>query len=350
MPTIRAPTLRAQQFTPTVDHTAAMSRPRNLYSGTTVFVTCRCVHQSYRLVPTAVVRRAVDFCFAVVSTRYRLRYGMRFYEYEFLSTHYHLVACNACGRITDFLQDLNALIARELNAVRGKSGAFFDRKPGIQTVLGDEKVFEHCVYTLANAVAAGIVRSTRQWKGSNSRRLEYGKPCVVFRPRVGLWSKKVQHKHRRSSQRSGRAAFAERCTLPETAVLMLDRPPIMHELSDAELRARIHGALKVREEEVAKKRAGKPVLGMKAALRIPWSTVPKDGEELFGLTPTLSTETLEQRIAMKVLRREFILQHEDALARWNAGHRDVVFPAGTVRMRLRHNVTTEPIPNWLRAG
>ncbi len=327
-----------------------MSKPRNLYSGTTVFVTCRCVHQSYRLVPTAVVRRVVDYCFAVISMRYRLRYGMKFYEFEFLSSHYHLVACNACGRITDFLQDLNALIARELNAVRGRSGAFFDREPGIQTVLGEDKVFEHCVYTLANAVSAGIVRSTKQWKGSNSRRLEYGKEYAVARPRVGLWSKKVQHKHRRSSQRSGRAAFAQRCTLPETAVLMLDRPPIMPELSDAQLRARIRGALEVREEEVAKKRAGKPVLGMKAALKIHWSTVPRDGEELFGLNPTLSTETLEQRIVMKALRKAFIREHEEALARWNAGERDVVFPAGTVRMRLRHTVATEPIPDWLRAA
>ncbi len=137
-----------------------MSCPRNLYPDTTVFVTVRCVHESYRLVPTKLVRRVVDFCFAVVSTRYRNAYGMRFYEYEFLSTHDHLLSGNGCGRITDFLQDLNALIARELNAVRGTSGAFFDRAPGIQTVLGDGKVFEHCVFTLANAVAAGIVRRT----------------------------------------------------------------------------------------------------------------------------------------------------------------------------------------------
>ena len=327
-----------------------MSRPRNLYPDTTVFVTCRCVHQSYRLVPTPVVRRVVDFCFAVVSARYRLRFGMRFYEYEFLSNHYHLVANNGSGRITDFLQDLNALIARELNAVRGRSGAFFDREPGIQTVLGEAKVFEHCVYTLANAVAAGIVRTTRQWKGSNSRRLEYGKGYVIARPRVGLWSKKVQHKHRRSAQRSGRAAFAERCTLPATAVLMIDRPPIMPALSDAQLRARIHGALEAREAEVAHERAGKRVLGMKAALKIHWSTVPRHGEELFGRQPTLSTDTLEQRVAMTQLRAAFIREHEAALTRYNAGKRGVVFPAGTVRMRLRHKVKTEPTPALLWAA
>jgi len=118
-----------------------MSSPRNLYPNTTVFATCRCVHQSFRLVPKPVVRRIVDFCFGVVSSRYREETGMEFYEFEFISTHYNLVANNGTGCITDFLQDLNALIARELNSLRGTSGAFFDRDPGIQTVVGGGRVF-----------------------------------------------------------------------------------------------------------------------------------------------------------------------------------------------------------------
>jgi hypothetical protein len=296
------------------------------------------------------VRQVVDFCFAVVSTRCRSAYQMEFYEYEFLSTHYHLLANNSSGRVTDFLQDLNSLIARELNAARGTSGAFFDRQPGIQTVLGDEKVFKHCVYILANAVSAGIVHKTRHWKGSSSLRFEYGKESVVSKPPVGLWSKKRQHRGRRSSRRSGRAAFAGRSRLPQTAILKLDRPPIMPELSDTELRARIREALELEEGLVAERRAGKPVLGMNAARKIHWSTVPTKGEELFGLNPTLSAATQEQRIAMKILRVEFIREHKEALTRWNAGERDVIFPAGTVRMRLRHNVETEPIPALLRAA
>ncbi len=275
---------------------------------------------------------------------------MQFYEFEFISTHYHLVANNGTGCITDFIQDLNALIARELNSLRGTSGAIFERHPGIQTVVGDGRVFRHCVYTLANAVAAGIVHKTAHWKGSNSLRMEYGKEYVVSKPRVGLWSKKVQHKHRKSSQDSGRAALADRSKLPDTAVLMLDRPPIMSELSDAELRAKIREALTEKETELAQKRAGKPVLGMKAALKIHWRTLPKDGEELFGRQPNFSTETVAQRVAMKRLRKDFPREHADALARWNAGDRDVVFPAGTVRMRLRHNVATEPIPDFLRTS
>lgn len=72
--------------------------------------------------------------------------------------------------------------------------------------------------------------------------------------------------------------------------------------------------------------------------------MPAKGEELFGRRPTFSTQTEEQRRGMKRLRRQFVPDYRAALARWNAGERDVVFPAGTVRMRLRHNALTEPVP------
>ncbi len=321
-----------------------MSAPRNLYPDTTLYVTVRCVHRSYRLVPKKRVNHVVRYAFAVVSERYREKWGMEFYEFEFLSTHYHIVLFDRFGRVSDFIKDLNAVVARELNAIRGTGGKFFADGPGIQTVLGDEKVLEHCIYTLANAVAAGIVHKTAHWKGFNSLRMPYGKRYVVSKPRIGIWSKKQRHKHRRSSQRSGRAAFASRSKMPETAVLMLDRPQIMPTLSDVELRAKIREGLEQREAKIQVERAGKPVLGMKAARAIDWSTVPKNGEEMFGRKPTFSAETREQRSAMKRVRRRFLVDYRLALARWNAGERDVVFPAGTVRMRLRHNALTEPVP------
>jgi len=269
---------------------------------------------------------------------------MEFYEFEFLSNHYHLLVHDRFGKISDFLKEFNSTLARELNAIRGTGGAVFAREPGIQTVLGDEKVLEHAVYTLANAVAAGIVSKTRHWKGFNSLRMEYGKEYVVKKPPFGIWSKKHRHKSRRGSRRSGRAQFAGRSKMPETAVLMLDRPRLMPELSDAELRAKIRADLAVREAEVRLQRAGKPVLGMKAAEKIHWSTVPGKEEEMFTRRPTFSTQTAEQRRLMKRLRRQFIREYREALARYNAGRRNTVFPAGTVRMRLRHNVLTEPVP------
>ncbi|MGH1343777.1 MAG: hypothetical protein ACRBN8_19630, partial [Nannocystales bacterium] len=134
------------------------------------------------------------------------------------------------------------------------------------------------------------------------------------------------HKHRKSSQDSGRAAFADRSKLSDTTVLMLDRPPIMPEFSDVELRAKIREAITEKKAEHVEKRAGKPVLGMKAALKIRRRTGPKDGEELFGRQPNFSTETLPQRVTMKRLRKSFPSRYAYALARWNAGERDVRLP------------------------
>ncbi len=67
--------------------------------------------------------------------------------------------------------------------------------------------------------------------------------------------------------------------------------------------------------------------------------------------PTFATETAEECKEMKRERRRFLADYRVCLERWNGGERDVVFPAGTVRMRLRHNVPTEPIPlDLLLAG
>jgi hypothetical protein len=248
------------------------------------------------------------------------------------------------GQISDFLQDVNSVIARCVNSIHGGSGSFFEDEPGIQTILGDERVLEHAVYTLANAVAAGIVHKTAHWKGVNSLRMEYGKEYEVTKPKLGIWATKLRHKTRKGSRRSGRAAFAGRSKLPEKAVLVLDRPSIMPELSDAELRTKIREALGVPEAEIAKARGARPVLGMKAARKVRWAYTPERGEEMFCRRPTFSTQTREQRRQMKKIRRVFLSDYAAALKRWNAGERDVVFPAGTVRMRLRHNALTEPVP------
>jgi len=82
-------------------------------------------------------------------------------------------------------------------------------------------------------------------------------------------------------------------------------------------------------------------------MKIPWRTVPRKGETLFDRNPTFATETDEECKAMKRERRRLIADYRLSLKRWNEG-KLVVFPAGTVRMRLRHNVLTEPVPLDLR--
>ena len=142
-----------------------MTMPRNLYPDTTLYVTCRAVHRSYRLVPTPLVRKVCTFAFAVVSSRYSEKFGMEFYEFEFLSTHYHVLLYDRLGRVCDFLRDLNSMIAKELNSIRGQSGDFFADGPGIQTVLGDERVYQKCIYTPGKRSCRGACAYDRALEG-----------------------------------------------------------------------------------------------------------------------------------------------------------------------------------------
>lgn len=100
----------------------------------------------------------------------------------------------------------------------------------------------------------------------------------------------------------------------------------------------------MREAEIAKARRNRPVLSMKAARKVRCAYTPQRGEEMFSRRPTFSTQTREQRRRMKRIRRRFLRDDPAALKRWNASERDVVFPAGTGRMRLRDNALTESAP------
>ena len=123
-----------------------MTAPRDLREDQIVKVTSRCVNRSYRLVPTPEVVAIVEFCLAYVSEKYRERGLIELYAFCFMSTHYHLTLRDIGGCVSDFLKELNSLLSRNLNAIRGTSGTNFEPDPGIQTILGADRVLESMAY------------------------------------------------------------------------------------------------------------------------------------------------------------------------------------------------------------
>ncbi len=65
-----------------------------------------------------------------------------------------------------------------------RSGEFFKEGPGVQTVVGGEKLLKRCIYPLANAVVAGIVHRTAHRTGFNSLRTPDGKKHVIKKPPI----------------------------------------------------------------------------------------------------------------------------------------------------------------------
>lgn len=201
------------------------------------------------------------------------------------------------------------------------------------------------MYTLANPVRAFLVAKARHWKGTSSLRLEYGKPVPVEKPKLGLWAGKAAHAGRRASQRSKRAAYAGRSTLPAVAYLVIDRPPIMPHLSDEELRAELRERLAQTEQEIGKKRQklGWKVLGWSKVVAQWFMAIPAKTEELFQRNPTFSASHVWERVAIAALLKKFRQAYYEARRRFLAGDRDVAFPEGTYFMRRHWNVPIEPL-------
>ena len=97
--------------------------PRQVKKSTTYFVTCRCVSRTFRLVPTDKVTKLVEYCLALCA----FLTGIRLHAYCFMSNHYHLVLTDVRGLLPDFMMRLNALLSRNLNAIRGWNGTNFEK-------------------------------------------------------------------------------------------------------------------------------------------------------------------------------------------------------------------------------
>jgi hypothetical protein len=270
-------------------------------------------------------------------------FDMRVHEVLCMSNHFHILLTDVQGRLPDFMNYFDSLLARSVNALRGTSGSVFEQEYGLVAEADDDKIVAHAVYTLANPCAAHLVKRSRQWPGFSTLRLEYGQTVRIERPKVGLWQEPVQERARqRTRERRRDARRGKPSRLPEVVEFKLERPPVWMELSDAELRAEIRRRLDAREMEwiEQRRRDGREVLGRKRVLAQRWDGFPRAEEELFGVQPRAAGR-LWQRIAALQRIRGFVEAYRQARERFLGGERDVVWPLGTWLMRVRFGLPCE---------
>ncbi len=307
---------------------------RFIKPGMRFYVTVRTVNRSFRMVPKRKVRDAIRYCLARTLEKFRTEQQLVLHEFAFMSNHYHLLGTLLEACLPDFVRELNSLLSRELNALRGINGKNFEPGYNLVEIVDGERLVEHAVYTGANPVAAFLVAKARHWRGVSSVGMRYGVPVVVEKPKLGLWAGKVAHAERGTSQRSGRASYAGRSKLPATAELVIDRPNVMLHLSDDELRDLIEQRLAAREAQLAeeRRRRGIRVLGRKQAESVHYLALPKT-EEMFARTPSVSASTAAERCELLRARAAFLRAYARARDAFQSGVRDAVFPYGTWLMR-----------------
>ncbi|PRQ05172.1 transposase [Enhygromyxa salina] len=313
-----------------------MTPPRIIHEEQTAFITCRAVNRSFRFVPNEQVTQTIRFVFAYTCSKF----NVSLHEVLYMSDHFHLLLTAHTKCIPDFMEELNSLMARALNALRGISGTNFEKGYNLVEPQDAEKTLEHAIYTLVNPCASDLVTKARHWKGFTTIGMEYGQEILVPKPRFGMWEPKPAKKPKKKPRKRRDARTPSKCgrsTIPDVVALRLVRPPVRGELSDGELREFVLKRVEEEENECEAVRAAKrkKVFGMRNVMRQHWASMPGT-EDLFGVRPTVSAKHKTKRV--EALRNKGVFEEAYAIARarWLAGETDVEFPAGTWLMWRRY--------------
>lgn len=285
-----------------------MSLPRPVYPGSASMVTRRCTQRQFLLRPDPETNNAFIYCLAVAAQRYEIEV-MDFIQ---MSNHLHDGIFDRHGNGPAFYEHFHKLLAKCMNALRGRWENFFSSEQVCVVRLESrEDVIDKLVYIATNPVKDGLVERVADWPGAAGyQALLTGTPLTATRP-----------KH----------FFVEDGTMPEKVTLTLTIPPELGDRDEivAEVRARVEAV----EHEEARKRGecGRRVLGRYAVLRQSWRESPTSREPRRGLRPTIAARNLWARIEAIHRKRAFVAAYRAARSALVAGNA-IPFPYGTYWM------------------
>jgi REP element-mobilizing transposase RayT len=288
-----------------------MTAPRQILPGKTYLLTRRCVDQKFLLRPSCLTNAIVRFVLALAA----LRTGVLVHVACVMSNHLHLVVTDPDAKVPKFCQLLGGFVARAMNVLLGRWGAFWDERTFSMVVLdGPEDIVAKAAYTLANPVAAGLVSVASEWPGLwTGPELVGGPPLICEKPTV---------------------FFRRRGKLPALIELPIVPPP---GFSPEQFRQALAAALDGLERQARRDREGKTFLGVKRVKAQSPSSRPARGKR-GGLNPTFATRDPDRRRQLLALVGEFRRAYRHAWERFRAGVRQVLFPAGTYQMYVMHRV------------
>ncbi len=292
-----------------------MTAPRRIVPGATYLVSRRCTQRQFLLKPSALTNRIVKYVLAVTADRH----DVRIHAVCAMSNHWHMVVTDPRANLPAFSQFLDAVVARALNSVHGRSENFWAPSSYSAVVLVTAAdIVDKIAYTLANPAAADLVEHGRQWPGVWSDPRVAGKPGEhVARP--GHF-------------------FDVDGYMPEEAELAFTVPDGFEsaEAFQQQVLARLAG----REACAAAKREarGVQVLGVTRILKQRPTYRPTRREPRRDLKPRIAARDRGRRIEALGTLVDFLERHREALVRFCRGERRVVFPPGTYLMRVRFGV------------
>ena len=294
---------------------AVSTPPRRILPGKSYLITRRCSERRFFLRPSSIVNEVFLYVLAVAARRHRVLV----HAFCVLSNHAHLVVTDQDGRLPAFMQYLDSLVARAVNASLGRFEAFWATGGSYSAVepIDPRDVVAKAAYVLANPVAAGLVQRGADWPGlwSSPEQISSGKR-LAYRP-----------KH----------FFASDGLMPAEVGLELTPAP---GFSAGDFRSQVSEALARLEEQHRRQLAaeGRRFLGVARVLAQSPFARPKPGEPRFEMNPRIAARDKWRRIEAIQRLKTFIAQYRQAWAARRSGEANVLFPAGTYALRLLHGV------------
>ncbi len=301
-------------------------RARPVIAGRSYKITRRCSERRMLFAPVVGsgvgpedIANFVGYCLAHAAKRF----GIEVHACVFMSNHHHTDVTDPAGKLIEFKQLFHSMLARGINALRGRFDAVWSRdKPCDTRRPCDDDSLADLVYTLANPVSAGLVKWGHQWLGFTTYGWRFGETRTYTRPG---W------------------IFDDRGQLPETVQLTLTRPPIFAELDDEQLFERLMRA--VREAELAAqerlRREHRRFMGRDKLLKQHWDRTPRSFEARFTVAPSVAGSS--KWLVLAELQRDRAWERVYAMAREKliAGI-EAVFPTGTYWLRRFAGVSIGP--------
>jgi len=257
------------------------------------------------------IANVFGYCLAYAAERH----GIQIHACVAMSNHYHADLTDPLGELPAFKQLFHSLVARSLNALRGRDDSFWSSDPACDTRRAtDDETLMDLVYTLTNPVSAGLVKWSRDWPGFTTMGWRFNET--------------------RTFQRPTDSCFDEDGKMPKSVSLTLVRPPVFLDLDDERLDQELQCAIRRREREAQTEigRQNRRFMGLVKLRKVDWTRVARSFEAWFTVAPKVAGSSKQMRWRELTRDRLWEQAYVNARELLRAGL-EAVFPAGTYWLR-----------------
>jgi len=228
------------------------------------FVTNRCEQEQFLMLPVKTINKIIGYWFARALCRYGE--GLEIFAFIFLSNHFHMLARDTKGTLSQFMGYFQGNVAKAINEELGRHGKFWPREYDDMLVdsESDDDFLNRFTYILCNSVKAGLTTKATDWIGWNSIQASLKGEKFSFTGE----NKTKKHKVTRRIKNVSKSEYTETYEFALT-------PPLMWLKLSIEERAKmVRSQIKNGEAEFKKARGNLPALGIEAIKKQKWYDRP----------------------------------------------------------------------------